>query len=445
MRILLVHPLKRGRQRYGEEIKPYLPPLALPTIAGLTPEDVEVRICDESVEEVDLRADADLIGITGISSQINRGYAIADAFRKNGKKVVMGGIHVSAMPDEAQGHADSILIGEAEDVWKEMIEDCRSGCLKERYQPRDYPDLKARVIPQYDLLKLDRYRRSTGSRLPRIPIQASRGCPFNCNFCSVTRFWGPRIRMKPLENMEAELSNIKRLGTNRVFLTDDNLIANSAYAESLMELLRKGGFSWSCQVSTNIQENERLIFKMAEAGCTAVYVGIETFSAQNLGALNKQFNTKANYERLLALFSRAGIRVTASMIIGMDGDTKESLEKMAYELIRMKLSAAQFYLLMLLPGTKIRDQFLDQNRIADDNWDHQDGTAVTFVAKNFQRRDLETQYWKLYKRFYSYRSILKRIVNWNNLKKGLRYVLIPLRANLYFRRRIKKGLHPFEN
>lgn len=445
MKILLIHPMKRGRKRAGEGVSAYVPPLTLPTIAGLTPEDVEVQICDESVEEVNLETDAELIGITGITSQINRGYDIADAFRRNGKKVVMGGIHVSAMPDEAESHADSILIGEAEDVWKEMIEDCRRGCLQARYKPRDYPDLKTRVIPRYDLLKLDRYRRSTGSHLPKIPIQASRGCPFNCKFCSVTRFWGPRIRTKPIENVESELSNIRGLGTNRVFITDDNFIANKAYAKSLLELLKKGGFSWSCQVSTNIHEDERLILEMAEAGCGAVVMGIESFSEKNLGDINKKFNLRADYEKLFAIFSRAGIRVTASMIVGMDEDTKESLEDMVRELIRLKASSAQFFLLIALPGTRLREEYLEQGRLKDENWDHQDGTVVTIVPKNFEPRALESQYWKLYKKFYSYRSILKRIVNWNNVKKGLSFVLIPLRTNLYFSRRIKRGLHPFEN
>jgi len=445
MKILLIHPRKRGKERSGGAVMAYIPPLALPTIAGLTPRNVDVELCDESVEEVNFDTDAELIGITGITSQINRGYEIADAFRRRGKRVVMGGIHVSALPEEALKHADSILIGEAEDMWQGIVEDYGSGCMKETYQADDYPDLNAMVIPRYNLLKLERYRRSTGSQLPRIPIQASRGCPFNCNFCSVTRFWGPRIRTKPLENIEAELSNIRSLGTNRVFFTDDNFVADMAYTNSLLELLREEDFSWLCQVSTNIQQNEDLIFEMARAGCTAVYVGIETFSKPNLRAMNKQVNARANYDRLFSLFSRAGIRVTASLIVGMDEDTKESLEEMVRELGRLKASSAQFYLPIMLPGTRLREQFLEESRIKDDNWDHQDGTRVTFVPKNFRGRELQTQYWRLLNDFYSLKSIWRRVVTWGNFRKGLSFVLIPLRTNLYFRKRVKHGLHPIEN
>ncbi len=445
MKILLIHPMKRGRTRTERRVKPYMLPLTLPTIAGLTPKDFSVEICDESVEEVNLDTHAELIGITGITSQINRAYQIADQLRHRGKTVVMGGIHVSAMPDEAREHADSILVGEAEDLWVRILEDHGSERLKEQYVATDFPNLQAKVLPRYELMKLERYRRSSGSSLPRIPVQTTRGCPFNCSFCSVTRFWGPRIRTKPIENVQAELSHIKALGTNRIFFTDDNFIANTSYTRDLLSLLRKENFSWSCQVSTNIQEAEDVISDMASAGCTSVYVGIESFSDQNLSDIKKQINMRADYERLFSDFSSVGIRVMASMMIGLDSDTEASLRDMVRGLIRLKASAAQFYLIMVLPGTRLREQFSEQGRIIDQNWDCQDGTKVTFAPRNFKPEELQQLYWTIYRQFYSFWSICRRILNRNTLKKGLRAILIPLRANMYFRRRIKRGLHPIEN
>jgi len=445
MKILLIHPKRRDKYNYTGKIKAYIPPLTLPVLAGLTPKGIDVELCDESVDTVNLDTDADLIGITGITSQINRGYEIADAFRRRGKKVVMGGIHVSAMPDEAKDHADSILIGEAEDLWEAIIEDFRNNRLKKEYTADAYTNFKKLVIPRYDLLKLDRYRRSSGTNIPRLPIQASRGCPFNCNFCSVTKFWGPKIRTKPLENVEKELLQIKSLGTNRIFFTDDNFIADISYTKNLLDLLKKHDFSWICQVSTNIYRHEDLIVEMSKAGCSALYMGIETFSEENLEDINKKFNKMADYETLFALFNKSNIRVTASMIIGLDGDTRESLDYMVRKLIHLKVSYALFYILMPLPGTQLREQFLRENRIINYNWDHQNGTQVTFQPRSFQVEELQDYYWNLNKNFYSYQSIIRRLFTTGNLKSGVNGILIPLKTNLYFWKRLKNGLHPIEN
>jgi len=445
MKILLIHPKRRDKHNYVGKIKAYIPPLTLPVLAGLTPKDIDIELCDESVDEIDFNTDADLIGITGITSQINRGYKIADIFREKRKKVIMGGIHVSAMPHEAKDHADSILIGEAEDLWERIIEDFRNGCLEEEYKADTYTDFKKLVIPRYDLLKLNRYRSSTGTNIPRLPLQTTRGCPFNCKFCSVTKFWGPKIRTKPLENVEKELLQIKSLGTNRIFFTDDNFIAKISYTKKLLELLKKYDFSWICQVSTNIYQHEDLIAKMSNAGCSSIYIGIETFSEENLENINKDFNRMADYEKLFALFSKYNIRVTASMMIGLDGDTREALKDMVKRLIRLRVSYAVFYTLMLLPGTQLREEFLKENRIIDNNWDHQNGTEVTFIPKSFQREELQDYYWELYKQFYSYQSIIRRIFTLTNLKGRSNSILIPLKTNLFFQKRIKNGLHPIEN
>jgi radical SAM superfamily enzyme YgiQ (UPF0313 family) len=445
MKILLVHPKRRGKHNYVGKIKAFIPPLTLSVLAGLTPKGIAVELCDESVDEVNFNTDADLIGITGITSQINRGYEIADIFRKKGKKVVMGGIHVSALPYEAKEHADSIVIGEAEDLWEGIIEDFRNDCLKEEYKADTYTDFKKMVIPRYDLLKLNRYRSSTGTDIPRLPIQASRGCPFNCKFCSVTKFWGPKIRTKPLENVEKELLRIRSLGTNRIFFTDDNFIADISYTKNLLGLLGKYNFSWICQVSTNIYRHENLINEMSKAGCTGVYMGIESFSEENLENINKKFNKIEDYENLFKLLNKSNIRVTASIIIGLDGDTRENLHDMVQQLIHLKVCQALFYILMPLPGTKLREEFLKKNRITDLNWDHLNGTKVTFNPKSFRSDELQDYYWELYNKFYSFKSIIRRLFTLDNLKSGTNGIVIPLKTNLYFWKRINNGLHPIEN
>lgn len=445
MKILLILPKRRDKQRRTGGIKAYIPPLTLPHLAGLTPKNIDVELCDESVDDVNFHTDADLIGITGMTSQINRGYDIADIFRKKGKKVILGGIHVSAMPDEAKKHADSVLIGEAEDLWEKVLEDARTNRLQAEYRAGTYTDFKKLILPRYDLLKLDRYRCSTGTHIPRLPLQATRGCPFNCKFCSVRNFWGPKIRLKPIENVEKELLQIRALGTNRIFFTDDNFIADIRYTRELLALLRKYDFSWICQVSTNIYKHEALVAEMAETGCSAVYMGIESFSKENLENVNKKFNLRPDYYKLFQLLNKYNIRASASMIVGLDGDTRESLQEMVRVLIRLRVSYAQFYVLSFFPGTQLREAFLKENRIVDDNWDHQNGAIVTFKPKSFQVDELQDYYWKLYKDFYSFGSIIRRIFTSANFRGGLGSIFVPLRSNLYFSNRLRRGLHPIEN
>lgn len=445
MKILLIHPLRRGRQSNKNKVQAYIPPLTIPTLAGLTPEGIDIELCDESVDEVNFNTDADLIGITGITSQINRGYEIADAFRAKGKRIIMGGIHVTAMPEEAKQHADSIIIGEAEDIWHEVIQDFQDNQLKEEYKADHYSDLKKLVIPRYELFKLDRYRRSTGTKLPRLPIQVSRGCPFNCNFCSVTKFWGSKIRTKPLANVEKELLNLKSLGTNRVFFTDDNFIADVDYTRELLKLIKKHQFTFFCQVSTNIQKHEDIIIEMGKARCTGVLMGIETLSEENLVTMNKKVNKIADYERLFSLLNRECIQITASLIMGLDGDTLASMQDTIHKLQRLKVSHIQLYLPALLPGTEFREQLIQDKRVTDENWDHQNACFVTFRPKHFDEEQLINEYWRLYKIFYSYKSIGERILSFNVFKLGLKTSLIRLNTNLYYRKRLQNGLHPYEN
>jgi len=209
--------------------------------------------------------------------------------------------------------------------------------------------------------------------------------------------------------------------------------------------LKKHDFSWICQVSTNIYRHKDLIVEMSKAGCSGVYMGIETFSEENLENINKKFNKMADYETLFALLDKYNIRVTASMMIGLDGDTKETLEDMIRQLIRLKISYAQLYLLMLLPGTQLREQFIRENRIIDHNWDHQNGTLVTFQPRSFQIEELQDYYWELYQNFYSFQSIIRRLLTSDNLKNPSNRIIIPLKTNLYFWKRLKNGLHPIEN
>ncbi len=248
-----------------------------------------------------------------------------------------------------------------------------------------------------------------------------------------------------MENVERELLNIKALGTNRVFFTDDNFIADVQYTRELLKLIKKHDFTFFCQVSTNIEKHEDIIIAMGEAKCTGVMMGIESFSAESLANMNKKFNKLADYKKLFALFDKSNIQVTASLIMGLDGDNKETMEGTIQKLSDMSVNYIQLYVPALLPGTELREQYVKEDRITDYNWDNQDGTSVTFRPKLITADELQHAYWEIYKAFYSYRSIKKRIINLNNLRRGLKTMLIRLRTNIYFNHRLKYGLHPYEN
>jgi len=196
--------------------------LTLLYLAGLTPKDVEVCIVDELVEDVDFKAECDLVAITTFTSQAIRAYDIADKFREAGKKVVMGGIHVSALPDEAKEHADSIIIGEADYLWEGVVEDFSNNRLQPIYKCTKFHDLKSLPVPRYDLVKRNNYMASM------MPVQASRGCPHNCEFCTVTEFFGGSYRFRPVDDV---IRDVKASGSKSIFFVDNNIIANRAYSE----------------------------------------------------------------------------------------------------------------------------------------------------------------------------------------------------------------------
>ena len=232
-------------------------PIGLVTLAALTPPDVEVVIKNESVDEIDLDADVDVVGITGYTSQITRGYELADEFRKRGVTVMLGGIHVSLNPDEAERHADAILVGEAEGMWPQMLADFQAKRLQKRYQLAAYPDMSVnQVIPRYDLIDRAKYIQPPNVKSNLIPIQTARGCPHHCDFCSVVPFLGRKFRMKPIPHV---LREIERCGSNYLFFSDDNVIGNFDHARAFFKAITPLNVKWMGQFPSTIGRHPELI------------------------------------------------------------------------------------------------------------------------------------------------------------------------------------------
>jgi len=267
MNVLLIAPTIVDEKRRGMQGKVFqLPPFSLAAVASATPDYVNVKIIDEAIEPIDYNYPADLVGITILTRFAPHAYEIADRFRNKGIKVVLGGLHPSALPEEAIQHADSVVIGEAEGIWNILIEDFEKNTSKKFYKNSDFPNLRKIKSPRRDLFKKSRYL-FTGM------VQTGRGCPFNCNFCSVTKFFGGRFRTRPVECV---IKEVRSLRTKFIGFSDDNIFGNRIYARKLFNALKYEGIIWMAQSSINIADDPELLHLAARSGCKGLSSGLQS-------------------------------------------------------------------------------------------------------------------------------------------------------------------------
>jgi radical SAM superfamily enzyme YgiQ (UPF0313 family) len=340
------------------------PPLNLAYVAAVTPSSWEVKILDENFEQFDFE-EADLVGITAFTSNISRAYEIARKYTNAKIKVVMGGIHASMLPDEALNYANSVVIGEAEDIWGKVIKDFENKCLSPIYRgPRI--DLGCyKIKPRRDLLHPGYLWHS---------VQTSRGCPFNCHFCSVSKYLGNEYRQRTANDVLAELEEIEG---KLIFFSDDNLIGYNAASKNRATDLFKGMITrsmkkrWWMQSSINLGEDERLIDLAAQSGCMCVFIGFETISVEHLKGMKKEINLKIgveNYKKVVDLFHKYGIAVLGAFIIGNDQESPEYYKALADFIIRSGIDIVQITILTPLPGTMLMKQLQKEGRLIHENF-----------------------------------------------------------------------------
>ncbi len=444
MKILLIYPSTTTNGRPDKYKKAYLPPLNMAILDALTHKTNpghDVRIVNDVVETVDFDADCDLVGITALTAQATRAYQIADTFRKRGKKVIMGGIHPSMCPDEALEHADALLIGEAENVWPEVVNDAEEGRLKQIYKDDGYPDLSELIIPRWDNIDLSLYRRSVGRRYPRMPIFTTRGCVHNCKYCSVTKFLGRKYRYKPIDNVLAE---IKDTDAESYFFVDDNIICNADYSESLFTAIKRSSkqIRWLSQCSTFILKKPDLIKLAGQAGCRSMIFGIESINKENLKEIKKSFNNPENFAELHRLCLEAKIQPFFSIIFGLDHDLISNMWETLNYLKKHKIWNAFFWILTPLPGTDLFDEMQKEGRILHTDWSKYDLNHVVYRPMNFSSDDLYQNFWKLYKTFFSATNIIRKLLSSHSPDKFLQYYATFLSNQIYSRRQVKNHLHP---
>jgi radical SAM superfamily enzyme YgiQ (UPF0313 family) len=394
-------------------------------IAALTPDRFRIRLVDEANEPVPYGEGCHLALIVGLTHHMPNAYRIADRLRAEGSKVVLGGMHVTALPEEARTHADSIILGEAESVWGEILEDYTAGTLKGKYRGAEvnFGDLPA--------IRRDLFNRRFYH--PGQIIETTRGCSVGCVFCSVQNFFGGKIRVRPPESIRQELMALfgprpaqaewkKWLARHwhpdipyfverrLLYVMDSNLFSEPRHAMDLLNVLKECDLRWYGHASLNLSRNERMVDLMAESGCIGVNIGFESLSQTTINQMHKFPNKTAEYRHCISRLHERGIGVMGTFIVGFDEDTPEVFDQIADFAMENRLETAFTLILTPLPNTALFRQMDSQNRIFSRNWVDYDHGTVTFIPKNMTPGQLHRGMRRVWKNVYSWRGIWSRIM-----------------------------------
>ena len=400
MKILFVSPGWPKGRLWGE-LGFKFPTLSLAALAAVTPPEWHVSFQDDAIRPVSYNSNADLIAITAMTAQTTRAYQLADGFRAQGKTVVMGGFHASNLPDEALQHVDSVVVGEGELVWPQLLADFQAGRLQRTYQ--------ADSLIETSLIPPARREIFKGSgHLFTNTIQTTRGCPFDCEFCSVTAFYGRKYRKRPVEQVLAELEQLRKVNSF-VFFVDDNIVADRTYSLPLFAGMKGMGLKWLSHAPIDFAKDQELLKAAGESGCVGMFVGFESLNQNSLAAMGKVTNQAASYLEYARQFRDNGIGILGSFVMGCDGDTPAVFEQTLRFCEDARLEAAIFPILTPYPGTKVRQRLEAEGRIISNNWQDYDMEHVTFQPKGMTVQELQDGYDQICRSFYSFGSIYRRI------------------------------------
>ncbi|RPH32134.1 radical SAM protein [bacterium] len=380
--------------------------LAIPTLVALTPPEHEIRVFDENVQEIDYTWDADLVGISVLTMFAPRAYEICQRYRDKGAKTVLGGIHPSMLPEEALEHCDSVVVGEAEDIWPAVLNDARAGKLKRVYQASQPADLTGSPVPVRTPLAPRRYLSDI--------VQTTKGCPFQCEFCCVHTFDGQRIRHKTVAQVVREIQALQGLGAKykkkqSVFFADDNIIADKEFATELFRALQPLNLNWMCQASMNVSQEEELLTLMRESGCGAIFIGFESLSAGNLDQMHKVVNRRYDYAEVIRKIQAHGMLIQASFILGYDGDSASVFDELIDFIQESRLLAPVINILTPFPRTGLFERLAAQGRILHQDWTRYDTRHVVFQPARMTPEALLEGYRKVNQQVYSFSSIRERL------------------------------------
>ena len=415
MRVKLILPAlaEAGTPSYRPIKYSLFPPLGLATLAGYLAPDDEAEIVDEHISGRRTYSDSpDLVGIEVYVTSARRAYAIADAYRARGVHVVLGGLHPTSLPEEAQEHADTIITGPAEEAWPRFLADFRAGCSGRRYVSR------VRSLDCLPVVRRDLWNRN--DYLVPNSIVISRGCPHNCSFCYTSDFYRDGRKFYHMR-LERALTEIESLPGRHLFFLDDNIFGDPDFSSALFREMRGTGRIWQGAATVAGIRNETLLKLAAESGAKSLFIGFESLNQKAVTACNKRHNKVVEYEDAIRRMHVHGIMVNASFVFGMDGDTLDTFRATVDWALENGIETATFHLLTPYPGTPLFDAMRKAGRIRHCNYDLYDTRHAVIKHDTLSPEELEAGYRRSYRDFYKWSSIFRSAGRYGCLTDRMRH------------------------
>lgn len=428
MKILLISPCPKDNQRHESMA---IPQLTLSLLAGMTPEEHEVKIIEEVHDGIiDFDQEVDVVGISIMTQTAIRGYEIANEFKKRDKKVIFGGIHATVLPREAIMYGDAVVIGEAENgLWEQVLNDVATYSLKEFYKLEYYPELSKYVAPRRDLIQ------TQAGKFNIVPIETSRGCPYKCDFCTVPNSFGTKQRHKSIDSI---VKDIKSIDAKHLFFIDDNVTISKLYAKELFERMIPLKKSWVGQASINITKDKELMKLARQSGCKGLLIGFESMTETGICKYKKTFSTFEENVTAVKKLQDNGILTMASFVFGLDDDTNAVFDNTYNFIKKAKPAFLQACSLTPYPGTQVFERMKKEGRILTDDWSQFDAKKVIITPQNMSPAELQDGYTQIKDQTYSFKSILTRAVP--HVFSGATESLLYFSLNIGARKWHKSGL-----